>query len=721
MANESLMFKKGLLQNLPSTKQAGTVYITTDERAMYVDISATERIRLGDFIEVTNESDLQNAKYQPYSTTALYYVSSSNKLLKYKGTSGSEASFTVINTTAAIEGNLNALTQRVGANEVAITGLQTNLGNLTTTVTNNKTATDKAIADEEARAKAAEKVNADAITAEVERAKKAEQANATNISGLQTSVTNLDKNKADKTALQAETEARIAADNTLTTNLGKVADRTTTLEGTVGNSSKGLVKDVADLKNTTSQQGNTITQMQQNHADLASTVSNQGSRLSTVEGVVGDSTGGLVKDVADLRSDLTKSDGEISALKTRATNIETKNSQQDTAISGLQQQVGKAAASGQAATGLYLAIDQLKAKDNSIDQEITNLKNADTALDGRVDDLETNSATKTELGQTNTNLTNFQNTVAATYVTKTDYNAKMTALDKEDDRLEGLIDGHDDRIEKLEGTVGNSTSGLVKDVADLKTTTATHGTNITNLQNSLKNYVLTSTLNSTVSDLNGKINTNKTGIATNKTNIATNKTNIATNAAGVAANKAKSEANEVAISSILSEIGTASTANADKTIHQLITNLQIADNDIYDHINESFRVADAMKFMGQIETTDALLSKTKVEAGHTYVLTKKSGNYAIGDLFIAKADGVNNSIADWVHVPSGYVAAHDPKIQHSNSTDSSVVKLISGASNAHLGSIKFAAAANTSTTVEVSNNNDALNPVVTIGMTWGSF
>ena len=721
MANESLMFKKGLLQNLPSTKQAGTVYITTDERAMYVDISATERIRLGDFIEVTNESDLQNAKYQPYSTTALYYISSSNKLLKYKGTSGSEASFTVINTTTAIEGNLNALTQRVSANEVAITGLQTNLGNLTTTVKNNKTATDKAIADEEARAKAAEKVNADAITAEVERAKKAEQANATNISGLQISVTNLDNNKADKTALQAETEARIAADDTLTTNLEEVADRTTTLEGTVGNSSKGLVKDVADLKNTTSQQSNTITQMQQNHADLASTVSNQGSRLSTVEGVVGDSTGGLVKDVADLRSDLTKSDGEISALKTRATNIETKNSQQDTAISGLQQQVGKAAASGQAATGLYLAIDQLKAKDNSIDQEITNLKNADTALDSRVDDLETNSATKTELGQTNTSLTNFQKTVAATYVTKTDYNEKMTALDEEDDRLEGLIDGHDDRIEKLEGTVGNSTSGLVKDVADLKTTTATHSTNITNLQNSLKNYVLTSTLNSTVSDLNGKINTNKTDIATNKTNIATNKTNIATNAAGVAANKAKSEANEVAISSILSEIGTASTGNADKTIHQLITNLQIADNNIYDHINESFRVADAMKFMGQIETTDALLSNTKVEAGHTYVLTKKSGNYAIGDLFIAKTDGVNDSIADWVHVPSGYVAAHDPKIQHSNSTDSSVVKLISGASNAHLGSIKFTAAANTSTTVEVSNNNDALNPVVTIGMSWGSF
>lgn len=565
MANESLMFKKGLLQNLPSTKQAGTIYITTDERAMYVDISPTERIRLGDFIEVANESDLQNAKYQPYSTTALYYVNSSNKLLKYTGTSNSKASFTVINATKPIE----ALAERVSTNEAAITKLQKNLGNLTDTVTNNKTATDQAIAAEEARAKAAEKANEDAITAEVERAKKVEKTNADNISGLQTSVTNLDNNKANKTELQVETAARIAADDTLTTNLGKVADRTTNLEDTVGNSSKGLVKDVADLKNTTSQQGSTITQMQQNHAGLASTVSNQGSRLSTVEGVVG---------------------------------------------------------------------------------------------------------------------------------------------------------GHNDRIEELEGTVGNSTSGLVKDVADLKNTTATHGTNITNLQNNVQNLNNDNTTNkANIATNKADISTNKADIATNKANIATNKADIATNRNNIAANTEKSQANEVAISNILSQIGTASTANADKTIHQLITNLQIADNDIYDHINESFRVADAMKFMGQIETTDALLSKTKVEAGHTYVLTKKSGNYAIGDLFIAKADGVNNSIADWVHVPSGYVAAHDPKILHNNSTDSSVVKLISGASNALLGSIKFVAAANTSATVEVSNNNDALNPVVTIGMSWGSF
>jgi transcriptional regulator with XRE-family HTH domain len=64
-----------------------------------------------------------------------------------------------------------------------------------------------------------------------------------------------------------------------------------------------------------------------------------------------------------------------------------------------------------------------------------------------------------------------------------------------------------------------------------------------------------------------------------------------------------------------------------------------------------------------------------------------------------ETDGKNDALTDWVHVPSGYVAAHDPKIHHSNTTESDTVKLISGASNAHLGSIKFTAAPNTSTFV----------------------
>jgi hypothetical protein len=45
-----LQFKMGLHDALPTTGKAGTVYVTTDEKAMYVDISDTDRIRLGDII-----------------------------------------------------------------------------------------------------------------------------------------------------------------------------------------------------------------------------------------------------------------------------------------------------------------------------------------------------------------------------------------------------------------------------------------------------------------------------------------------------------------------------------------------------------------------------------------------------------------------------------------------------------------------------------------------
>ena len=47
MAN--VLFKKGLLAGLKDAPiKEGTIYVTTDERAMYLDIDAYTRIRLGD-------------------------------------------------------------------------------------------------------------------------------------------------------------------------------------------------------------------------------------------------------------------------------------------------------------------------------------------------------------------------------------------------------------------------------------------------------------------------------------------------------------------------------------------------------------------------------------------------------------------------------------------------------------------------------------------------
>ncbi|MBR6516414.1 MAG: hypothetical protein IKT40_06115 [Bacilli bacterium] len=73
---------KGDASNLPSTIREGYAYVTQDEADFYIDISNTERIRIGDIIKVANESDLplltavENHKW--------YYVKESGELKTYQ-------------------------------------------------------------------------------------------------------------------------------------------------------------------------------------------------------------------------------------------------------------------------------------------------------------------------------------------------------------------------------------------------------------------------------------------------------------------------------------------------------------------------------------------------------------------------------------------------------------------------------------------------------------
>lgn len=76
-------FKKGLLANLPAAISEGTFYVTTDERALYLDVDDTTRVRVGDFQEFETLTALQ-ANTNP-STTALYYVTELNCLAKWNG------------------------------------------------------------------------------------------------------------------------------------------------------------------------------------------------------------------------------------------------------------------------------------------------------------------------------------------------------------------------------------------------------------------------------------------------------------------------------------------------------------------------------------------------------------------------------------------------------------------------------------------------------------
>lgn len=81
MAN--IAFKKGLAANLPASHAEGTFYITTDEHALYLDISDSARVRLGGYEEFENTAALQANEHPDES--AIYYVSEINCLAKWDG------------------------------------------------------------------------------------------------------------------------------------------------------------------------------------------------------------------------------------------------------------------------------------------------------------------------------------------------------------------------------------------------------------------------------------------------------------------------------------------------------------------------------------------------------------------------------------------------------------------------------------------------------------
>ena len=133
-----LNFKMGLFKNLNSVdKKAGTVYITTDEQAMYVDISNDKRIRINQIITYNTFNEFKAAIQQtepPYSTEAFYYIVDENALLKYVATGGDfdangdgqvSGKWIQVNTTTDVQLELNNVKNRITTLETFKTGIDT--------------------------------------------------------------------------------------------------------------------------------------------------------------------------------------------------------------------------------------------------------------------------------------------------------------------------------------------------------------------------------------------------------------------------------------------------------------------------------------------------------------------------------------------------------------------------------------------------------------------
>ena len=158
-----LKFNYGVLANLknvnPSAATAGNVYITHDERAMYVDIpvmgevegkqvvTSSNRIRIGDMRIYTYLEDLQTelSNQSILTETALYYVEKQGKdkpveeqkivnaLFKW---SNSENKFIQINDTTSLVNKLTALENTVAGHATAIAGINESINNINADIEN---------------------------------------------------------------------------------------------------------------------------------------------------------------------------------------------------------------------------------------------------------------------------------------------------------------------------------------------------------------------------------------------------------------------------------------------------------------------------------------------------------------------------------------------------------------------------------------------------------
>ena len=112
--NELLKFKKGLYANLPEARSAGTIYVTTDEQAMHIDLP-NGRVVISQIITLDTVQQWQDMK-PPYSAQAFYYIVDANALLKYTG-NGTNHTWAQINSTADVESSISDLQALVGTKD----------------------------------------------------------------------------------------------------------------------------------------------------------------------------------------------------------------------------------------------------------------------------------------------------------------------------------------------------------------------------------------------------------------------------------------------------------------------------------------------------------------------------------------------------------------------------------------------------------------------------
>lgn len=654
MAN--LNFRYGLYQNLDNAQfNAGTIYVTTDEKALYVDLpngtsKDTDRIRIGQTIVYDSAADFVAVSEHPeFSPEGFYYVEEANMLLRWKGGNKTvtkddnnnivlpkDTGWIQINSVSDVQADLEKLTTTVDTLNTNFENLKTAVGTDTDgsdadTVFGKIAALVEAIGDSDDEwPKEGEGTLWAALNKEIARATAKENAienkadkNATDIAGLADLIGEKPEGVDDSLweALVAEIDRATKAEKAIDDKVGKAGDaakadgslyarlaaeiaRATEAEGVIATAvetektaRENAVKAEAELaRSEEARIEGLITKLSNKVAEdidkaetglkavvagHTSSINTLSTELSELQGVVGDSSKGLVKDVAEQGS-------AIDALE------EIVNGKEGTEDGGL---VGDVADLKEAVAGITDGKDGYLVKINKNAADIADLKQADIDLDKRIDALEATVDHSTEgvkanyaaIGELKNAINGTDGLAAKVAENTTNIGTNATAIETNKGNI-GKIDG---RLKTIENAVNDTTSGLAPTYAIAKANQDKIGSGDL--------YGEQTTLVGAVKDLNTRVNTNATQLA------------------GI-------------------------------------------NGSVKDYVDSQMAAADAMEFKGSITALSGLPT-TGVEKGWTYVVGEDIHDaggalvYRAGDMLVANEDqaaDVASYPADgWTHVKTG--------------------------------------------------------------------
>lgn len=422
-----LQFKMGLHAGLENAGiKAGTVYVTTDEKAMYVDINDTTRIRLGDVIQVPTVNKLRDMAPE-YDDQALYYVVDENALLKYTGDKVTH-SWKQLNSTAAVESEVATLKTKVGALETAKTTIEGRLD----TVEGKVTVVEGKVETAEGDIEALEGEVAGLKTADARIEGKAD-ANATEISAVKGNV------------------------STLTTKVDGHGTRLTTAEGQI----ETLVSDL-------------------DAAEALLGAANDTSEKTTAFGrikALETASGEHGQNIQTLTTDLGTANGKIGTLENKMTSAEGKIKANEDAIAANADAIeeinaaigtgsGEGTLTGRLASlesDMTTAKNDIDAVEATVEGHATTIGQHTTAIEKNKNDISALSGTVA--GHT-TSITNLQTAING----EGGLDARVTANANAISAANTAISGNTTEINGLKTRVGNAENAITKLNADKDTT-----------------------------------------------------------------------------------------------------------------------------------------------------------------------------------------------------------------------------------------------------------